>query len=270
MLVDAHVHLLPQRLAQAIWDWFEANFWHVEHRLGARECIAELTHAGVDRMVALPYAHKPGVADSLNRFTAELAKNEPAVWGCGTVFPGEPGAEEILATALGPLGLRGIKIHCHVMKISPDDRALDPVYRAAIAHRRPVVIHAGREPASPAYGLDVHQVSGAERVRRVLDRFPELILVVPHLGADEFATFESLLEEYPHLYLDTTMALSGHFPTKADPNLLRRWPERVLYGTDFPNLPYPLDRELKIIRSLGLDPPAEAKILGLNALQLFG
>jgi predicted TIM-barrel fold metal-dependent hydrolase len=270
VLIDAHVHLFPRRLAQAVWDWFDANLWHVEHRFGPEECVEELTRGGVDRLVALPYAHKPGVAEPLNRFTAELMKNSAAVLGCGTVFPGEFDAERILADALGPLGLRGIKIHCHVMKISPDDKALDPVYRAAIAHNRPVVIHAGREPASPAYGLDVHKVSGAVRIRRVLDRFPDLTLVVPHLGADEFEAFESLLADHPRLHMDTTMAISGYFPTKANPEMLRRWPERILYGTDFPNLPYPWDRELKVIRGLGLEPAAESKILGENALRLFG
>jgi uncharacterized protein len=269
VLVDAHVHLFPSRLARAIWDWFDSNLWRIEYRLDPEACIATLSKGGVDRMVALPYAHKPGVAEPLNRFTAELMAAHPQVLGCGTVFPGEPEVERILDAALGPLGLRGIKIHCHVMKIAPDDPALDPVYRAAVSHQKPVVIHAGREPASPAYGLNVHAVSGAERVRRVLDRFPDLTLVVPHLGADEFEAFEQLLAEHPGLYLDTAMAMPGFFPVGTDVGMFRRWPDRLLYGTDFPTLPYPWDRELKAIRALDLGAENEARVLGLNALRLF-
>ena len=50
--------------------------------------------------------------------------------------------------------------------------------------------------------------------------------------------FEAMLDAFPNLYLDTTMAISGYFPNAADVEMLRRRPDRILYGTDYPNLPY--------------------------------
>ena len=189
---------------------------------------------------------------------------------CCTVFPGEEGAERIIDEALGVQGFAGVKIHSHVMRIGADDPLLDHVWRASARFKKPVVIHAGREPAIAGYGVDVHQYSGAARVRRALERHPDAIVVIPHMGFDEFEEFERMLADFPNLHLDTTMAISGYFPVGADLEILRRHPDRILYGTDYPNLPYEWDRELKIIRSLKLPAEDEARILGGNAARLFG
>ena len=269
MLIDAHVHLFPDRLAQAIRRWFDTHAWDIQHRLGVEECLAVLRKGGIDRCVALPYAHKPGIASALNEFTLELSRQFEMVWPCCTVFPGEDGNEEALDRALsGPF--RGVKIHCHVMKIAPDDPLLDVAWRASAKYRKPVTIHCGPEPSLPGYGVDTRAVSGAARLKRALDRHPDAIAIVPHLGVDESDQFEAMLRDYPGLYLDTTMACTGYFPYEPSPDIIRRNPSRVLYGTDYPNLPYDWDRELKTLKALKLPPGDEALVLGGNAEKLFG
>lgn len=269
MLVDSHVHLFPDRLAAALRAWFDEHAWSIVYREGAEAALARLRAGGVDVAVALPYAHKPGMSVALNDFTRALAEAHPGVVPCCTVFPGEDGAERILDEALGSWA-HGVKIHCHVAKVPPDDPRLDPVYAACARHGKPLVIHAGREPATTGYGVDVHTVSGASRVRRALSRHPLAKVIVPHLGGDEYAAFEAMLGEFPNLHLDTTMVIAGYFPVQPDLEMLRRHPDRLLYGTDYPNLPYPWTRELEVVRSLALPAADEAKILGGNAARLFG
>jgi predicted TIM-barrel fold metal-dependent hydrolase len=268
-VVDAHVHLFPDRLADAIRRWFDTHAWSIEYRTSVDASVATLRAGGVAAMVALPYAHKPGMARALNEFTLEISRTHPCVVPCCTVFPGEDGGERILDEALSG-GFRGVKIHSHVMKIAPDDPRLDPVWRASARYRKPVVIHCGPEPALGGYGVDTRTVSGAQRLRRALERFPEAVVIVPHLGFDETAQFEAMLDEFPNLYLDTTMAITGYFEKQPDVEILRRRPDRILYGTDFPNIPYAWDRELKAVRALGLPAGDEEKILSGNARRLFG
>jgi predicted TIM-barrel fold metal-dependent hydrolase len=268
VIIDAHVHLFPDRLAQAVRRWFDEHAWSIEYRLGVDESVEKLKAFGVDRMVALPYAHKAGMARALNDFTADIAARHPEVIPCCTVFPGEDGAERILEDCLSS-NFRGVKIHSHVMRIAPDDARLDPVWRASARYRKPVVIHCGPEPASAGYGIDVKQFSGAEKLRRALDRHPEAVVIVPHLGIDQSAQFEAMLAEYPNLYLDTTMVIAGYFPGGPDVEMLRRHPDRILYGTDFPNIPYAGDRELNAVRALKLPAADEEKILSGNARRLF-
>lgn len=268
-VVDAHVHLFPPPLFEAIWRWFDRHGWPIRYKLHSEQVLAFLAARGVGRIVALHYAHKPGIARSMNRAMAELAAAHPEVIATATVMPGEEGAVAILEEAFA-LGLAGVKLHCHVQALAADDDAMHALYEVAARHGKPVVVHAGREPRSAAYKLDTHAICSAERVANVLRAHPTLQLCVPHLGADEYDAYEGLLERHDNLWLDTTMALAEYFPVRPHRRLLTVRAERILYGTDFPNIPYAWDRELRKLEGYGLDPDQVAGILGANALRLYG
>lgn len=268
-VIDAHVHLFPDAVFDAIWRWFGAHAWPVRHRLYSDAVLDWLESRGVRRIVALHYAHKPGMAAALNDYVLGIAKRRPMVVPTATVLPGEQGAREILRRALGE-GMRGIKIHCHVQRLAPDDARMDAVFEEAARANVPLVIHAGREPSSDAYGVDTRALCGADAMARMLARHPGTRVVVPHLGSDEFAAYERLLDAHPNLWLDTSMSIAGYFPGTDDLSMLERRADRILYGTDFPNLPYAWDRELRRIASAGLDAASLAAICGGNARRVFG
>ncbi len=268
-VVDAHVHLFPERTSRSIWKWFDAHGWPIRHKLPARDAARFLLDRGVGHVVGLVYAHVPGMARGLNEFMAEVARDEPRITGLATVLPGEPGARQILVDAFDQ-GLAGVKIHCHVQCIAADAPELHEVYDLAASRGLPVVIHAGREPKSDALKCDPYVICSADRVERVLRDHPRLKLCVPHLGADEFSAYETLLERYDHLWLDTTMMLADYFAAVPPPRLLEVRPDRILYGTDFPNIPYAWDRELARIRRHGWNDATLAAILGDNARALYG
>lgn len=268
-VIDAHVHLFPDRVFDAIWRWFTTHAWPMRYRLYTPEVIRFLLGRGVSHVVALTYAHKPGMARMLNAYMAEVCRSEPRVIGLGTVLPGEPDAEEILAEAFA-LGLRGVKLHCHVQCFAPDDERLRPLYELCAEAEKPVVIHAGREPASPAYRCDPYEVCAAERIERVLQDHPRLRLCVPHLGADEFSAYERLVTRYDNLWLDTTMAVADFFPGEDPTWMVGVRPERIMYGTDFPGVPYAWDREVKKLVAANLGEEALAQVLGGTARRFFG
>jgi uncharacterized protein len=269
VIVDAHVHLFPPALFHAVWQWFEQHGWPIRYQLEADQVVAFLTSRGVDHLVALHYAHKPGVARGLNTFVAELCQRHVQVTGLATVFPGEEGAVAILEEGF-KLGLCGVKLHAHVQCFDLESAAADAVYGCCAANGMPLVMHAGREPRSPAYHCDPHLTCGAEKVSRLLRRHPRLRLCVPHLGADEFTSFRRLLEEHDNLWLDTAMALAGYLPGPPPPPLATFREDRVMYGTDFPQLPYAWDRELVKISSLALAPTTLTRLLADNAFAFFG
>lgn len=267
-VVDAHVHLFPDRMFDAVWRWFDEHGWPVRYKLYSSQIIEFLRARGVGHMVALHYAHKPGLARLMNAYMADVTRGHPDVTGLATVFPGEPDTAKILEEAFA-LGLRGVKLHCHVQCFSPDDDALHEVYRTCADHEMPLVMHAGREPRSSAYKCDTHQVCAVARTERVLKSFPKLRLSVPHLGADEYEGYLDLLERYDNLWLDTTMMLADYFPVTPPHALLHARPERIMYGTDFPNLPYAWDREIKRLSAHGFTERDLPALLGQNALKFF-
>ncbi len=267
-VVDAHVHLFPDAVFEAVWRWFDTYGWPIRYKLKTPETLDFLFSRGVSKVVALHYAHKPGMARLLNDYVADLAAKDARIIGLATVLPGEPGAREILREAFAR-GLRGVKLHCHVQCFAPDGPELHEIYEACIEADVPLVMHAGREPSSPAYKCDVYALCGADRVERVLSDHPKLKLCVPHLGADEFDAYTRLLERHDSLWLDTTMVAADYFAIDVPRRIFEVRPERILYGTDFPNLPYAWDRELKHLVKMKLGDEVEAGLLGQNALRLF-
>lgn len=267
-VVDAHVHLFADRLFEAIWRWFGMHGWPIRYKLHAPEVLDFLFSRGVGHVVALHYAHKPGMARAMNTFLAEVARASPRVTAVATVFPGEPGARQILEEGFA-LGLKGVKLHCHVQSFAPDEEPLHEIYSTCEDHDLPLVIHAGREPRSAAYKVDPHLLCSAERMERVLRDHPKLRVVVPHLGADEFDEYERLLERHDHLWLDTTMMMADYFPDVDPTRMVHARPDRIMYGTDFPNLPYSWDRELRRLARAGVRDATLPALLGGTARALF-
>ncbi len=267
-LIDAHVHLFPPAVFAALWRWFEEHGWPVRYRLQAQAIIDFLLSRGLEQIVALHYAHKPGLSRSMNRWMADLVADQPRVTGLATVFPGEVDAAGILDEAFAA-GLAGVKLHCHVQCFAVDDASMTEVYEACVTHDVPLVMHCGREPASPAYRCDPREICSADRTERVLRDHPGLKLCVPHLGADEFDAYERLLERHDNLWLDTTMMLADYFDIPEAWRLVDARPDRLLYGTDFPNLPYAWDRELHKLGARRHSDEVLHRMLSGNARSLF-
>lgn len=272
-VIDAHVHLFPDRWFAAIYRWFDRHGWPIRYRLSAREVIAFLRARGVRRIVGLCYAHRPGMARELNRYMAELAR-DPAVTGLGTVLPGEPDATAILEEAFA-LGLRGVKLHCHVQCFAPDAPEVAPIFELCAARGLPAVVHAGREPNSPALRCDPDALCSVDRIAAVLAAHPRLRLCVPHLGCADYHAYARLLERHDNLWVDTAMILAGYLPDDGSApdavrHLLAVRRDRVMYGTDFPIVPYAWDRELRRLVSAGLPPDALARLLAGNAERFYG
>ncbi len=97
--------------------------------------------------------------------------------------------------------------------------------------------------------------------KQVIKTYPDLRVCVPHLGADEFDAYRRLLESHDNLWLDTTMTLADYLPFENVPDLAKMRADRLIFGSDFPNLPYAWDRELQRIARLNLAAERLTKLL---------
>ena len=201
-------------------------------------------------------------------YMGNIIRENKAVTGLATVFPDEPHARTIMQTAFEN-GLKGLKLHSHVQCFTMDSPGMHEVYRCCCDHDLPLVIHAGREPTSPAYPCDPHKICHWTHVQKVLESYPSLKLVVPHMGADEFTAYRTLIERFDHLWLDTTMVLADYLPMENPPDISTMRVDRLMFGTDFPNVPYAWDRELRRLDRMGLDDDRIKMVLADNAAALF-
>ena len=252
MVVDAHVHIFPHDIFAAIRHWFDENAWQIRYQLTTSKVFDFMLSHGITHVVALQYAHKPGISETLNRYMAQKCQEYLGrITGLATVFPGEDGAERILQKAFDS-GLSGLKMHAHVQCFDMNSDEMNPLYHLCQCNDKPIVMHVGREPKSEAYRCDPYQICSADKLKRVLIDYPKLRVCVPHLGFDEITEYRNLIEKYDTLWLDTTMVLTDYFPIKEIVELKGYRLERIMYGSDFPNIPYAWDRELKWLSESGL------------------
>ncbi len=268
-VIDFHTHFFPEKLYKAIWDWFETHGWPIKYQVQAEETARLLKAQGVSRYVVLNYSHKPGMSESLNAWTHAFAQRHPEAIPFGAIHPDEENVSGLLDRCFRDYGFKGLKFHTHVTGIRPDDPKMFPVYEKMIEHGRILLIHSGNGPSLKGYKETTAHVSGAGFTRNMLHRFPRMRVVVPHLGADEFGAFFDMMEEFPNLWMDTTMALAGYFPIEIPWERIERFSDRILYGSDFPNIPYEAGTEIRAIRASPLSDGAQRAILGENVKRLL-
>jgi predicted TIM-barrel fold metal-dependent hydrolase len=269
-VVDAHVHIFPHDIFSAIWQWFDEHAWHIRYQLRTLQIFDFLLSRGINHIVALQYAHRPGIAGKLNRYMARKCQKYPnQITGMATIFPGENNADGILQEAFA-LGLGGLKLHAHVQCFDMNADDMNLLYDICQSNNKPIIMHVGREPKSTAYHCDPYKICSAGKLERVLQDFPKLRICVPHFGFDEISAYKKLIKKYDNLWLDTTMILSGYFPTADTIELDSFRIDRIMYGSDFPNIPYAWDRELKCLRASGLPQENLEWVLRKSASSFFG
>lgn len=270
-LFDVHTHFLPPRVMTKVRAVFDAagpligRPWPLAYRDDDDALVATLRGFGVRHFTALPYAHKPGMARFLNAWAADFADRVPQCLRCATFFP-EPGVAAEVSERIDA-GVQVFKVHVQVGGFSVLDALLDDAWGLVGDAGIPVVLHAGSGPVATRH-------TGPGPVADLLRRHPTLRLIIAHMGAPEYDEFLTLAERYESVHLDTTMAFTDFFTDLAElpDDYLRRLDaigDRVLLGSDFPNIPYPYHEQLLALERLGLGAAWLRGVCWDNACRLF-
>jgi len=234
-IIDVHTHLFPEKMFRAIRRWFSQAGWHIQYPYETGEVVEMLQGWGVQEHWALTYAHKPGLAGELNRWMGDVQRKFQGVRGFATLHPEDPSPEEDLLRALDEYGLCGIKLHAEVQKLAVDDPRLDGAFELLQERGLPCVLHAGDAP----YPFPPPNLRH-ELVANRLARQPELKAVIAHLGAHQTGAFLELMERFSGLHLEVSFTRFDGYPElpEVDTESLRPFAERILFGSDFPNITF--------------------------------
>ena len=209
-----------------------------------------------------------GRLERRNSWTCSLAKDNP---GLIPFINLDPLMDENTMTAeildkVNNQGAKGIKLHPAVQRFFPNDRRLWPAYQTAQQLSLPVICHAGTF-ATPI------QYAQPRNFNEVLASFPNLTLVMAHLGMGFFDEVTSLARTYPSLQFDccaiigTTEAAGGPSDAALTTLIRETGVERVMFGSDFPWF----DPAASIERLLSLDFSEQEKrlLLAENAIRIY-
>lgn len=270
-MIDVHTHFMPERVLAKVRAYFDAagpllgRTWPIAYRGDDDDRLARLRSFGVACFSSLNYPHKPGMAAWLNDWSAQFATQVPECLQSATFYP-EPEAPAYVAEAI-EAGARIFKVHVQVGNYDPNEPLLDPVWAQLEDKQIPAVIHSGDGPVPGDH-------TGVAGVRQLLERFPRLVLIVAHMGMPEYDAFLDLADDFSSIYLDTTMVFTPFtetlmpFPPASKPRL-RDLGDRILFGSDFPNIPHPFLTQVDAVLGLGLGDGWARKVLHDNAARLF-
>jgi predicted TIM-barrel fold metal-dependent hydrolase len=265
ILIDVHTHLHPPRLFAAIRRWFaERSSWMLEHPTEPSEVARAMREHGVEKFAFCSYAHKPGIARDLNDWLSATARELGAgAVPLGTVHVDDPDPAADMRDALRA-GCAGLKVHEDVQRFQLEDARLAGALDAVAEREGFVLVHVGHIP----WSNDTHD--GPARVAHVLERHPALRVVVAHFGMPDYLRYLDLMQSEPRLFLDTTMAFAPESPSRVQVARedVERGAKQIVYGTDWPNIPYAYDGEVRGLRDLGLEEATIRAITTENARRL--
>ena len=152
--------------------------------------------------------------------------------GFASVHPDEPGALEELERSVEELGLRGIKLgpnYQNFEPLSPNALALDGW---AEARRVPILVHQGTSPIRAAPLRYAHPLVMDE----VAIRFPELRVVMAHLGHPWQADTIAVIRKHPNVYADVSANFYRPWSFYNAMRLATEWNvlPKLLLGSDYP------------------------------------
>ena len=264
--IDAHVHVLPdERAAQFLANEGRSAPWS---RCGVEDYLRRMDKYHIEKALLLPvndqYLYYPD-ADETNRFLGGLVKKYPDrffafadVVACGAYFIEQ--TTWILEDAVKEYGLSGLKLHPTNLHMDADDLRLVPVLRKAAELRVPVMFH-----ANPCR-LGFHDNCAPDKINRMIQVFPDLDVITAHLGGMKWQDALSGCTWVDMSYiLPKLVELYGIEQTN---RILRAFgPERLIFGTDFPDGDY--DVYFEILDQMDFTDEEIDRIAWKNILKLL-
>ncbi len=264
MIIDFHTHIFPDALApRAIASLQFTAGLPVTFDGTANGLIALMKQERIDKSVVLNTVTNERQVGKVNAFALETAKKHSELIPFCSVHPLNENIKEILQS-LKESGIKGIKHHPDYVGIEIDDARMNPLFSAASELKMPVVIHAGYDPVSPD---KMHATPDA--IINVLERFPDLILVVAHLGG--VMMWNEVCEKLcgRNIFIDTAFCCERiGISVEQGKRIFEKHPhEKILFGSD---APWAKPSEIiEFLGKLGLSDESMELVLHKNAENLL-
>jgi uncharacterized protein len=298
-LVDVHVHLYEDLAAgqqakdrYVIWEYGDdpgVTFSASPGDVAALTSVYE--KAGFDRAIVVHLfdtalareqaAAQLGAAEAVaaaaeamrasNQWIAEVVRANPVAEVLISIDPAALPPQAITAhlAELAAAGVLGVKLHPVSHSFEPNDPRLHPMYELCADAGLIVLSHSGPGPAGAAGSARPSEFAP------VLRKWPDLRLVLAHLGGASWRETAAVAADFPQLVFDLSEIIewtgAPHAPSAAELAALIRQigADRVMLGSDFPWYD-PLQTADRVAGLPRLSAAERAAILGGTAMRVFG
>ncbi|MFO1092826.1 MAG: amidohydrolase family protein [Planctomycetaceae bacterium] len=168
-----------------------------------------------------------------DRYVADQVAAHPGqLIGFLSVDPTQTGWRRELREGHETLGLRGIKLLSMYAGFRPDDERLDPLWKYATKHALPVLLHTGTTFVAQA----PLECTLPRHLDRVATRFPDVKLILAHLGHPYEGECVAVIRKHSNAYADISALHYRPFQFYHSLMLVQEYGvwEKLLFGTDYP------------------------------------
>lgn len=309
LIIDTHIHLhrtralgFWERTTYEVWEYGEkGDVQYSEYGGDIDDVLQALAEAGASRGVlvnlfepntALDIALRELPADldpaqraqakkaiearipemliESNEWFCRVAAEHPQLVAFMGIDPSAMGgarAKDHMREMVEGRGARGLKLHPVLQRVHLHEERMRPILEGCIELNIPIISHSG-----PARGAEQFAEPGS--YAPALDLYPDLRLVLAHLGGGAWQQTAEFADRYPGVAFDCSEVIqwAGAPNAPTDEQLARLildvGPERVLLGSDFPW--YGIGHTAQRVMELPLLTPKQKDgILGENALRLL-
>lgn len=235
MIVDVHAHCWPpgcftrdfiddaRRMRMNVVN-LETPYEKYRAALPADEEVVSIVFGGKAR-------HSGVWIDDAD--VAEYVAQDPGhMIGFLSVDPTQPGWEDEMREGRERYQLRGIKLLPMYANFYPQESRLDPLWNYARKHQLPVLLHTGTTFVSKA-PIDC---TLPRHLDDVAQRFPDVKIILAHLGHPYEGETVAVIRKHPNLYADISALCYRPWQLFHSLMLVHEYNvwEKLLLGTDFP------------------------------------
>ena len=271
-IIDNHVHLSA----------------YPKSRAKIEELEKSMAENGIDAALALAAYFPRKTGGITNEQILSLTKDHDNIPVFGSLDAEnnlQEGIAELERLLIGDR-IIGIKLYPGYQFVYPNNKKLDKIYELAAKFGVPVMFHSGLAYRSPG-GI---QYSRPIYFDDVAGKFPELKIIISHLGDPDIRQATAVAHKNPNVYLDFSGLISNTTKSRKRSEKWKRkneeyiteiivnvmtdlmGTEKIIFGTDWPissHKPY-LSLVDSLEEILGLNSKEKRQILSENILKALG
>ncbi|HKQ76323.1 MAG TPA: amidohydrolase family protein [Blastocatellia bacterium] len=236
----------------------------LETGLNSEQIVEAMDRAGVQTLMLSAW-HRPGQWVFHNDQIAEMTRQFPDRFAGVAAVNLEKPVEAVreLERAVKELGFKAMRVVPWLWNRPPNDKFYFPLYVKCIELDIPFCTQVGHTgPLMPSEtGRPVPYLD------EVALTFPELKIVAGHIGFPWTDEMIGVAWKHENVYIDTSAYLPRYYPPQLIHYLKTYGKEKVLFGTNFPQLS--LEKCVQQVEDLGLSDDVTARFLFQNARRVF-
>jgi len=234
------------------------------------DVVSDFARAGVEAvLVALDLETTIGTPPCSNDFVAAMWRRHPdrirQAWAAVDPWKGEKAIAEAVR-AVRDLGMLGIHFHPIMGHFAVNDRRLYPLFDALASLGAPIMIDVG----TTGMGAGMPGGMGAKlrhahpsAIDELAADFPTLTIIAAHPGWPWVDEMTAVALHKGNVFWELSGWAPKYFPAQLKVDIRSRLKDKVMFGSDYPSLPYA--RIFREWDELGYSDEIKARIFHENA-----